>query len=1063
MASLKRLNYTENLLVNSLQAAQWVHVIAARNAGKDRLVPVLRVQQLPPNARVTIFQQGFPLTSEFFQYQEVTYYYDTTPTTTQQQQQQQQTKSSFHRLSYPIHFTADAIVPGDLISLTSDPAIDVYATEASGKPSISSEEGKVIPCDALLIRGNCVVNEAMLTGESTPKVKESMLSAVSEPGNEIDLTKTTLWSRHTLLGGTLLQQHSNPSTEGSAGNTTTTSKLSNVSDPPDGGCLALVVKTGFATTQGELMRKILFATEGIAATSKETFVFIGVLVLFALVAATWVLYAGLQDSQRNKFRLALHCIMIITSVVPPELPMELSLAITNSLAALVRSMVFCTEPFRISFAGKLNVVCFDKTGTLTKDEMVLKGVAAPQEISLFHPQNTDRNNDNKEEEELDSDLLDTDCATDLVKCIMGCCHDLVHKRAYLRGGQQPLSEKDTNGVLGDPLEIAAFTTSGFTFLSKGLSQSQRHNQFSPHTLHHDEMAVQAMIRQRYPFNSELKRMSSIVTLTQKREDGQDSEISYVFTKGAPEVLKDFLAIVPKDYATVYSKFMKSGKRVLALAYRPVLNKENPQKMVRNEAEKGLHLAGFLVFDCDLKADSKSVIRELQYSQHKTIMITGDSVYTAANVARRLAMVETQKPVLVLTGIEKNGKSLVWRTIDAETELSSPVRDVEDRDFNLSEVSNLALKHTLCVFGPAMDLLPVESLKSVCPHISIFARVSPQQKERIVLSYNESGVFSLMCGDGTNDVGALKAAHVGVSIVNNPKLESKVEQAAAAVISNGTEGKKKSKMSSKDRMARAMLELKAHEEDPTLVKLGDASIASPFTSKRTSVDCVLTIIRQGRCTLVTTIQVYKVLALNCLASAFMMSSLYLKGLKQGDTQMTCSGLVVATLFFFLSQAKPLLDISDCRPPSSVFSQAVTWSILGQFVTHLLSMWVTMQLCEAYAHPDLDHHLLPDGKFSPNLVNTAMFVLSNLMQVNNFWVNYRGPPYMEDLRSNKYFWWLLQAVYAALLIVVGGQFEPLNDLLQLVSLPTRDFQIYFLGILAANTGLAYLIERLCRRME
>eukprot|EP01039_Chlorochromonas_danica_P001821 gene1819-1990_t len=121
-------------------------------------------------------------------------------------------------------------------------------------------------------------------------------------------------------------------------------------------------------------------SEGIAATSWETFVFIDVLVLFALFAATWVLYAGLQYSQRSKFRLA--CIMIITSVVAPELLMQLCLAITISLGALVRSMVFCMEPFRISFAGKLDVVCFDKTGILTKDEMVSKGVVAS--LSSFH-------------------------------------------------------------------------------------------------------------------------------------------------------------------------------------------------------------------------------------------------------------------------------------------------------------------------------------------------------------------------------------------------------------------------------------------------------------------------------------------------------------------------------------------------------------------------------------------------------------------------------------------------------------------------------------------------------
>ena len=76
-----------------------------------------------------------------------------------------------------------------------------------------------------------------------------------------------------------------------------------------------------------------------------------------------------------------------------------------------------------------------------------------------------------------------------------------------------------------------------------------------------------------------------------------------------------------------------------------------------------------------------------------------------------------------------------------------------------------------------------------------------------------------------------------------------------------------------------------------LKLGDASIASPFTCKSTGIDkglfqnslrfVVLQILRFGRCTLVTTFQIYIILALNSLISAYSMSVLYIDGVKSGD--------------------------------------------------------------------------------------------------------------------------------------------------------------------------------------
>jgi len=242
------------------------------------------------------------------------------------------------------------LVPGDLISVNRN----------------KHDPDQTVPADLLLLSGKVVVSEAILTGEATPQEKVCISNRDSDEVLSLKRADDTGDRQHIVFGGTKVLQvvpSQDPQIKGG------------LPRPPDGGCLAMVVRNGFNTAQGRLVRTILFSSETTSAASREAGIFVVCLLCFALVASGYVLSVSWHDPKRNKGKLLLNCSMIIASVVPPELPMNLSLAVNSSLHSLARLGVFCTEPFRIPFAGKVGVCCFDKTGTLTSEDLVLEGVA----------------------------------------------------------------------------------------------------------------------------------------------------------------------------------------------------------------------------------------------------------------------------------------------------------------------------------------------------------------------------------------------------------------------------------------------------------------------------------------------------------------------------------------------------------------------------------------------------------------------------------------------------------------------------------------------------------------
>jgi len=425
-----------------------------------------------------------------------------------------------------------------------------------------------------------------LTGESVPQLKQPLDATTTTTASDcLDLQGH---KESILFGGTELVVGTPPSNDDSNAPFSSSSSASSVKPvdddtPPDQGVTGVVLRTGFETAQGNLLRTMAHsASKADGVHTVDTFVFILLLIACAVAAAAYVLKEGWHDERRNRFRLLLHVVIIITSVVPPELPMELSLAVTNSVQALMhRCQVYCTEHFRIPWAGEVTVCCFDKTGTLTSDEMRLKGVR------LFA---------NKQGEKLsskDSESADEDAALVhpdanewpwTTMRIMAACHSL----AIAATGDGRRIQ-----VIGDPLEKAVMKHTGYALRGNNIVAP------TMETDHADSNYKPIIILHRFAFSSKLKRMTVLVS----EEAGATGTI-WALVKGAPETIKELLSAdsIPPDYDEVSFHHMSRGRRVLAMAYREVGSVRKLKTFKdggRDPIERGLTFAGFLVLDCPL--------------------------------------------------------------------------------------------------------------------------------------------------------------------------------------------------------------------------------------------------------------------------------------------------------------------------------------------------------------------------------------------------------------------------------------------------------------------------------
>ncbi|OAA67095.1 cation transporting protein [Niveomyces insectorum RCEF 264] len=988
---------------------------------------------------------------------------------------------------------SDRLLPGDLVSVS------------------RTKEDSGVACDMLLIEGTAIVNEAMLSGESTPLLKDSVLL---RPG-DAKIDPEGLDKNAFLWGGTKVLQVTHGSPDDAP-----PKSASGVPPPPDGGAMAVVIKTGFETSQGSLVRTMIYSTERVSANNAEALWFILFLLVFAL-AASWYVWDEGVKKDRKRSKLLLDCILIITSVVPPELPMELSLAVNTSLAALAKFAIFCTEPFRIPFAGRIDVACFDKTGTLTGEDLVVEGIAGLGLSKELHHA---------------AGGTDTPREADGAHSHMTPVGDAGLETTLVLATAHALVKLDEGEVVGDPMEKATLSALGWTLGRKDILTSKP---VSAAPIGGVTGTVQ--IKRRFQFSSALKRQSAVATVHGKDpKTGGRIQGTFVAVKGAPETIMRMLVTVPDDYEETFKYFTRMGSRVLALAYKQLttdneLGASRINDLKRENVEADLHFAGFLVLHCPLKDDAKEAVQMLNESSHRVVMITGDNPLTAVHVAREVEIVDRDVLILDVPDHSEGGKELVWHSVDDKVHIKVDATKRLD--------PQILRTKDLCVTGHALAQFQNQvGWRDILRHAWVYARVSPKQKEEILLGLKDMGYYTLMAGDGTNDVGALKQAHIGVALLNgtqddltriaeharntkmkemyqkqvnlmqrwnqpappvpvvmahlfppgptNPHFQKAVEREAkrknitpeeyvrahvpgggvetitspgAAALqtqqqANNHQDPRQAKMQQKaaslaDQFTASMMETELDDNEPPTLKLGDASVAAPFTSKLRNVIAVPNIIRQGRCTLVATIQMYKILALNCLISAYSLSVLYLEGIKFGDGQYTISGMLMSVCFLSISRARSVEGLSKERPQPNIFNFYIIGSILGQFVVHVVTLIYIARLCDRLDPRSGDIDLEAD--FAPSLLNSAVYLLQLIQQISTFAVNYQGRPFRESLSENRGMFYGIVGV-TGVAFACSTEFIPeLNVAMKLVPF-SSEFKWTMTTVMIVDYAACYLIE-------
>ena len=833
------------------------------------------------------------------------------------------------------------------------------------------EDGLALPCDTIIIGGSAIINESILTGESTPVIKVRMIST-----NDIYDTTNPNHEKYLLFAGTKIIQKR---------------KIGN------NKIFGIVFNSGFNTFKGNLIRGILHPKKEKNKFSHDSVKYIIIMSIVSVVGFAIAIKFLIVEGQNTAAEIVFRFFDLFGTAVPASLPACLVIGISWGLSRLKDKKIICIQRDRLNKSGEANILVFDKTGTLTEDHLDIKGFITTRinenkkfVFNKFSESCEHYSNiivDHFKRQDKSSKDFNKDLLQYYVECL-ACCHQLTYVKEKL---------------MGDPIDVQMFERTGWILKENNNSYNKNdinslilnyirpkceedmvtsfqdnNNNFSGKLKNRYEIAI---VR-RFDFSSKLQRMVVICK-------NINENFFKVFCKGSPEKIKELCdpSTIPESYDETLNIYTTRGYRVLGMAAKGLtMSFEQTQTVKRQTVEKNMLFLGFLIVQNKLKEKTMECLEKFDNADLRMMMATGDNILTAICVSKDCNLIRRNQEMISCSIENVNGiDKLKWEKLEddrnedisifesrrdllADDEQNKNITIARNNEMlnlnaqttntlyelyppeNINQVNNMTesaykkklknvnqnnlykdednnsvilsrtnsilsqkskgsfipklmiedkVPYTLCkddtfgiaIAGPTFERLFLlneryvkkkdelfksahEAFRLILKNGRVFARMSPNHKALLIEALNYEGFRTLMCGDGANDCSALRTAHVSISL-----------------------------------------------------SVEEASIAAHFTSKIPDVSCVFELLREGKCSLSTSMLTFKFMMLFSLINYFclILMMIYITYLTDYQFLLIDIFLVFPTEIF-LAMHKPSDELTYHYVNSDLFSFPIMTSII-----------------------------------------------------------------------------------------------------------------------------------------